>query len=299
VCSPDLAATVVHGPLDRLPLRQRRAVELRPLVTPPVASFAALRVARAIVTALAHAVALAALHSIAAIRSIAAVVPFVPLRPVEALAVHAVVLPVAEALMMASVLAAFAAMLPLLAAALRAHIPAPALVVALAIRNAGDRRLFAVGHILSAVFEMLPLGVRTFGTHAGLVLLAGVSARLPLLLTVGENDPVVVLCMLQIVLGQHRVAGKLRIPRQRHVLLGDVSGRAAHFHLRPVRLEAARERVLALALVTAVVLPVAAAVTPAMTATVAVVAAATAPVLLTLPHRISFSRSRRIQLEFQ
>ena len=47
-------------------------------------------------------------------------------------------------------------------------------------------------------------------------------ARLIELLAVGHDDAAVVLGMLQIVLGQHRVSARLGLARQRDVLLGDM-----------------------------------------------------------------------------
>ena len=84
-----------------------------------------------------------------------------------------------------------------------------------------------------------------------------------LLVAEGHDDAVVVLGVLQIVLGQHRIAGRRRIAGERHVLLGDMRGRAADLYVRARALEAARERALPLA--------------------VAVTSAAPA-VLLSLPH---------------
>ena len=61
-----------------------------------------------------------------------------------------------------------------------------------------------------------------------------VAALADLLVAEGHDDAVVVLGVLQIVLGQHRIAGGLRIARERHILLGDMRRRAADLHVRPV-----------------------------------------------------------------
>ena len=90
-------------------------------------------------------------------------------------------------------------------------------------------------------------------------------ARLLQLLAIGHDDAAVVLGVLQIVLGQHRVARGLRVARERQILLGDMRRRAPDFHVRTIGFEAARQRILALC-------------------DSVVVAAATAAILLSLPH---------------
>jgi hypothetical protein len=78
---------------------------------------------------------------------------------------------------------------------------------------------------------------------------AGELALILPLLAARHDDAVVVLGVLQIVLGQHRVAGGGSIARERQVLLGNVRGCAADLHVGAGRFEAARQRILALAVV--------------------------------------------------
>src|SRR5262245_5989378 len=99
----------------------------------------------------------------------------------------------------------------------------------------------------------------------------GPVAGLIALVAIGTDDEAIMHCMLQIVLGQHRVAARLRLARQREVLLGNVGGGAADPLCRAIRFEAARQRIA--------VMPLA-----------VVVAATSAPVLLSLPHCLKGSR---------
>ena len=98
---------------------------------------------------------------------------------------------------------------------------------------------------------------------------------LHLLLAVGEDDAVVVFGVLEIVLGENRITRGLRVASQGDVLLGNVRRSSANLYVRSVRLEAPGKRVLAFALVMVVIL---------------VVAPAPASMLLSLPHRLPFSR---------
>ena len=70
--------------------------------------------------------------------------------------------------------------------------------------------------------------------------------RLLQLLAIGHDDAGVVLGVLQIVLCQHRVAGRLRVARERQIFLGDMCRRAPDFHIRAIGFEAARQRIVAL-----------------------------------------------------
>jgi len=102
---------------------------------------------------------------------------------------------------------------------------------------------------------------------------------LNLLLAVSEDDPIVVLCVLQIILGEDVVAGGLGIAGELHVFLGDMGRCAAHLHIRAVRLEAAREGVLSLSVAGMVIVVV----------VVDVVAATATAMLLSLPHGLPIS----------
>ena len=97
-----------------------------------------------------------------------------------------------------------------------------------------------------------------------------------LLLGIGHDDAVVMLRMLQVILGQNGIAGRLRIAGERHVFFRTVMRRAAHFHIGPVRFPATREGVLLLAVATTVI------------SAATLVAIATTPVLLlSWPHGVS------------
>lgn len=147
-----------------------------------------------------------------------------------------------------------------------------------------EARLFALARqhrrlITGAITTFVAVHV---GTHAAfgtmLAIVAGVSATLAdLLLTVGHDDAIIVLGMLEIILRQHRVTGRLGIARQRHIFLGDVGGCTAQFHIGTVAFETPRERILAFALLIVLI----------------VVAAAASAVLLSLPHGL---RSRPVKL---
>jgi hypothetical protein len=90
-----------------------------------------------------------------------------------------------------------------------------------------------------------------------------------LLFAESHDDAVVVLGVLQIVFGENRISARLRIARQRHVLLGNMSWRAAYLDVRPGALEAPRQRILALAVLIIIIV---------------VVASASAAIMLSLPH---------------
>jgi hypothetical protein len=149
-----------------------------------------------------------------------------------------------------------------------------------------EARLFALARqhrrlITGAVTTFVAVHVGTqaaFGTMLAIeaAVVAGVSATLAdLLLTVRHDDAIIVLGMLEIILRQHRVAGRLGIARQRHIFLGDVGGCTAQFHIGTVAFETPRERILAFALLIVLI----------------VVAAAASAVLLSLPHGL---RSRPV-----
>ena len=59
-------------------------------------------------------------------------------------------------------------------------------------------------------------------------------ARRLKLFTIGHDDAVVVLGMLQIILCQHPITGRLRIARQRQIFLGNMRRCPANFNIRPV-----------------------------------------------------------------
>jgi hypothetical protein len=67
-----------------------------------------------------------------------------------------------------------------------------------------------------------------------------------------HDDAIVVLGVLEIVLGHHRVARGLGVARQLRIFLGDMGGVTAHLHVRTVALVIARKRIGMLASTVAV-----------------------------------------------
>ena len=70
------------------------------------------------------------------------------------------------------------------------------------------------------------------------------AALLRHLLAVTQDDAIIMLGVLKVIFSQHRIARRQRIARQRDVLLGNMRGRAADFHIRPRTLEAAHQGIL-------------------------------------------------------
>jgi hypothetical protein len=102
----------------------------------------------------------------------------------------------------------------------------------------------AKGVIPSVAAVLIPVVVAAVAQVAGVphamaVAVQALGALRIELLAIGHDDPAVVFGMLEVILCQHRVAGRLSIPRQGEILLGDVSRRAPDFHIRAVRLKAA------------------------------------------------------------
>jgi hypothetical protein len=143
--------------------------------------------------------------------------------------------------------------------------------------------------IAKLLVTALVAGIQTVSANTARPLILRLLTRCLELLTIRHDNAVVVLSVLQIVLRQHTVTGRLRVPRELEILFRDVRRCTAHFHVRPVRFEATRQRVLALTHGIAM-----AAVVTATTAVVVVATASTAVLLmLTWPHwRVS---SRRFQ----
>ena len=97
-----------------------------------------------------------------------------------------------------------------------------------------------------------------------------------LLLAKGHDDAVIVLSVLHIVLGQHRVAGRMRIARQLHIFFRNMRRRAAQLDIRPGALKAPRQRILRLA------------VSVVRVVVVIIATATAAAILLSLPHGLPF-----------
>ena len=95
-----------------------------------------------------------------------------------------------------------------------------------------------VEHVFALVVAELVAEVT--GLAQALAVAVGQLAGLLQLLAVGHDDARVVLGVLQIILCQHRVAGRLSIPRERKIFFGDMRGRAPDLHIRSVGFEAAR-----------------------------------------------------------
>ncbi len=129
------------------------------------------------------------------------------------------------------------------------------------------------GLVVIAVEAVVGIHV-AFGTVLPIVgtVVARIGAALAhLLFAVGHDDSIIMLRVLEIILGQHGIAGRLGIARERHIFLGDVSGCAAQLHIRTIAFEAPRQRILAFALLIVLIV-------------VVIVAAAASAVLLSLPH---------------
>src|SRR5690606_30177851 len=87
-----------------------------------------------------------------------------------------------------------------------------------------------------------------------------------------RDDAVVVLGMLQVILGDHPVAGALGVTRKLRVLVGDLLRGPADLHVRAVAFIIARKRIRPLPVLVIIV-------------AAAAIAAAHAPVLLLWPHK--------------
>jgi hypothetical protein len=141
----------------------------------------------------------------------------------------------------------------------------------------GRPRLWLVSanlRIEAAGLDVITLVVAEFFTFSGFAVtaiaihvLAGLLHRL---LAERHDDAVIVFCVLQIILSQHGITGRLRIARQRHIFLGDVRGGAPYLHVGTVGLKAARQGIVV-------------GLAPAAAAAITI-ATATPPVLLSLPH---------------
>jgi hypothetical protein len=118
-----------------------------------------------------------------------------------------------------------------------------------------------VEHVFPIVVAKLFPALGSFRPRARAAAVHGIAGLIELL-AIGHDDADVVLGMLEIVLGQHRIAGGLSITRERKILLRYMRWRAPDLHLGTIGLEAPRKRVLALA----------------------IVATAAATILLSLPH---------------
>ena len=147
----------------------------------------------------------------------------------------------------------------------------------------GRKRL----HVAAVTFDHFFAGFfsafRTF-TWLGLARLAAAVRSFFALgegFAIGENDAVVVLGVLEIVFRQDGIAGRMRVPGEREVLLSDARRRARDLTVRAIALVAARNGILALAVVIIVVV---------VAGVIALATPATTPaMLLSLPHDLPIS----------
>jgi hypothetical protein len=146
-------------------------------------------------------------------------------------------------------------------------------------RMAGEHRLIRARTLVALTQVFAGAVVRAVMSTAAAV--DHLTRLLDLLFTVSEDDPIVVLCVLQIVFGEDVVAGGLRIAGELQIFFGDMGRRAPHLHIRTVRLEATSEGVLSL--------PVAGMVIIVVVVVVDVVAATATAMLLSLPHGLPIS----------
>jgi len=122
-----------------------------------------------------------------------------------------------------------------------------AVLLRLLLRLAWLRRREPIIDRCEVVVEIIVLGLELVAANLSLLGLLG-----------RRDDPEIMLCVLQIVLGHHAVAARLGVASELEVLLGDVSRVAAHLHVRSVALVVAAQRVAVLA--AAIVVPAARAV---------------------------------------
>jgi hypothetical protein len=234
------------------------------------------------------AITLTALRSISAVRTLE---PLLPVSAIETLIpIAAITIPaVATVLITAAVLLPISIALPV-AAMVVLPIPTfmprtrPAIVETLTVMTAfaafmTHRLVRRLGrHVDAHCAHVVAVIVSELVAHSRVAEPAGsmpwhgryVAATLRhLLFAEGQDDPIVMLSMLEIVFGQHGIAARLSIPRQSHILLGDMSRSTAQLHVRPRALEAPSKRVLPLAVRVIVVV---------------VITSASSAVLLSLPH---------------
>lgn len=251
-------------------------IAIRRLITfaPPETAFALITVAamRAPVVAVAVAlsVALIAIATVAPeVLTVTTVPAITPIEPLLVAAIMAVIAVVVEALV---------ARRPVVVAVLIVEVPRLLLLRErlLRIRLRATLAKLRLRAELVTVFVAEVLAIRTLGPGKrmcprGTVAHGVNAALLRHLLAIAKNDAVIVLGVLEIILCEHGIARRQRVTRQGYVLLGDVRGRAANFHIRPRALETAHQGILRFAVIVIVV-----------------VSTATATVLLTLPHGLPF-----------
>ena len=138
----------------------------------------------------------------------------------------------------------------------------------------------AVG--LAFVLALIVVAFRFARLAGALALAIGILATLGLAFAVGQNDPIVVFGVLEVILSEHRVARCRRVARHRQVFFSNPRSGARDFSVRTIALVRPRNRVLTLAVVIIVVV--------AVVVVVILTAPGTAPaMLLSLPHDLPIS----------
>lgn len=224
--------------------------------TLPLSLFAALRRRLPVETALPTRLAVGL--TLIAIRPVAIITPVVPLSAVAALLVAepvAPAVPVAVAIPIAVPVAV--AVMPTLLAIVVTHLAivataaiVPPVLVTLAfakplrrlLENAGLRLVTAnltfaaeaAAHLILALVVAAGADVTAFALRRTLPELAVAALLHLLLLAERHDDPIIVLGVLQIRLGEDGVSGRLRIASKRHVFLGYMCRIAADLHVRAI-----------------------------------------------------------------
>jgi hypothetical protein len=141
------------------------------------------------------------------------------------------------------------------------------LLARLAVMLGHGLRQAVIQHVVAAAIIVAEVvAVTTLAGYVdALTIAVHIAALLLQLLAIRHDDTVVVLGVLQVVLSEHGVAGRLRVASERQVFLGNMCRSAPDFHVGTIGFETARKRILALSI------PV-------------VIVAATAAILLSLPH---------------
>jgi len=108
------------------------------------------------------------------------------------------------------------------------------LILSIVLQAGAEGRRFEARLLVSA--EILVIGILGFS-----LLARGIE---PLRLRLGgRQNAEIVFGVLEIVLGHHRIAGRMGVSRQLHILFGNMGGIAAHLYVRTVALIVPRQRI--------------------------------------------------------
>ncbi len=243
---------ILIGPLLATTILSTTILEVAILIRPILSAIWPTILAPVLPAALVIAITIALIAAALAVvvEAVVAVAAELPILSLETLALAwvlitaaalAVAIPIPAALLLLTIL-------PVLTMLTLALVPLPALMalplMALisltgwtALAHVAGRCLVA-GVVSTFIAALVVTEVVTGVTILAKPLLTGLAVHISGLLqlvAIGHDDAVVVFGVLQVVLRQHRIARRQRIARQRLVLLGDVSGGAAHFDVGPVR----------------------------------------------------------------